>query len=94
MKKQNRRGFATRSIHAGQSPDPTTGAVMVPMYATSTYVQASPGVTKGYDYARSQNPTRMQASKFQFSYNLSQPCCPVVSGLLSCCPVVCCPALP
>ena len=59
MKKQNRRGFATRSIHAGQSPDPTTGAVMVPIYATSTYVQSSPGVTKGYDYARSQNPTRM-----------------------------------
>jgi cystathionine gamma-lyase len=59
MKKQNRRGFATRSIHAGQSADPTTGAIMVPIYATSTYVQASPGVTKGYDYARSQNPTRM-----------------------------------
>jgi cystathionine gamma-lyase len=59
MKKQNRRGFATRSIHAGQSPDPTTGAVMVPIYATSTYVQSSPGVHKGYDYARSQNPTRM-----------------------------------
>jgi len=59
MKKQNRRGFATRSIHAGQSPDPTTGAVMVPIYATSTYVQSSPGVTKGYDYARSHNPTRM-----------------------------------
>jgi len=58
MKKQNRRGFATRSIHAGQSPDPTTGAVMVPIYATSTYVQTSPGVHKGYDYARSQNPTR------------------------------------
>jgi cystathionine gamma-lyase len=59
MKKQNRRGFATRTIHAGQSPDPTTGAVMVPIYATSTYVQSSPGVHKGYDYARSQNPTRM-----------------------------------
>ena len=59
MKKQNRRGFATRSIHAGQSPDPTTGAVMVPIYATSTYVQSSPGVTKGYDYGRSHNPTRM-----------------------------------
>jgi cystathionine gamma-lyase len=58
MKKQNRRGFATRSIHAGQSPDPTTGAVMVPIYATSTYVQTSPGVHKGYDYGRSQNPTR------------------------------------
>jgi cystathionine gamma-lyase len=55
----SRRGFAPRGIHAGQSPDPTTGAVMMPIYATSTYVQESPGVHKGYDYARSQNPTRM-----------------------------------
>jgi cystathionine gamma-lyase len=59
MKKQNRRGFATRSIHAGQTPDPATGAVMTPIYATSTYVQSSPGVHKGYEYSRSQNPTRM-----------------------------------
>jgi cystathionine gamma-lyase len=50
--------FATRVIHAGQEPDPTTGAVMVPIYATSTYVQSSPGVHKGYDYGRSHNPTR------------------------------------
>ena len=52
-------GFSTRAIHAGQEPDPTTGAVMVPIYATSTYVQESPGVHKGYEYSRSQNPTRM-----------------------------------
>lgn len=51
-------GFDTRVIHAGQSPDPTTGAIMPPIYATSTYVQASPGVHKGYDYGRSHNPTR------------------------------------
>lgn len=50
--------FATRAIHAGQSPDPTTGAVMMPIYATSTYVQESPGVHKGYEYSRTQNPTR------------------------------------
>lgn len=50
--------FATRSIHAGQSPDPSTGAIMPPIYATSTYVQASPGVHKGLDYGRSHNPTR------------------------------------
>jgi cystathionine gamma-lyase len=50
--------FATRAIHAGQEPDPTTGAVMVPIYATSTYVQSSPGVHKGFDYGRSHNPTR------------------------------------
>jgi len=53
-----RQRFATRAIHAGQSPDPTTGAIMPPIYATSTYVQSSPGVHKGYDYGRSHNPTR------------------------------------
>ena len=52
-------GFSTRAIHAGQSPDPSTGAVMPPIYATSTYVQESPGVHKGYEYSRTQNPTRM-----------------------------------
>ena len=51
-------GFATRAIHAGQRPDPTTGAVMTPIYATSTYAQESPGVNKGYEYARGKNPTR------------------------------------
>ncbi|MBI5271823.1 MAG: PLP-dependent transferase [Burkholderiales bacterium] len=51
-------GFATRVIHGGQRPDPTTGAIMPPIYATSTYVQSSPGVHKGYEYSRSQNPTR------------------------------------
>jgi cystathionine beta-lyase/cystathionine gamma-synthase len=55
----NRAGFSTRAIHAGQQPDPTTGAIMTPIYATSTYVQASPGVHKGYEYSRTQNPTRM-----------------------------------
>src|SRR5262249_19555377 len=55
----NRHGFSTRAIHAGQSPDPSTGAIMQPIYATSTYVQSSPGVHKGYEYSRSQNPTRM-----------------------------------
>ncbi len=56
MKKKH--ALATRVIHAGQSPDPSTGAVMTPIYATSTYVQESPGRHKGYDYARSINPTR------------------------------------
>lgn len=52
-------GFGTRAIHAGQSPDPSTGAIMTPVYQSSTFVQASPGVVKdGYDYARSKNPTR------------------------------------
>ncbi|HUG22520.1 trans-sulfuration enzyme family protein [Piscinibacter sp.] len=50
--------FGTRVIHAGQSPDPSTGAIMPPIYATSTFVQSSPGVHKGLDYGRSHNPTR------------------------------------
>jgi len=50
--------FGTRCIHAGQTPDPSTGAVMPPIYATSTYAQSSPGVHKGYDYSRTSNPTR------------------------------------
>jgi len=50
--------FGTRAIHAGQEPDPATGAIMTPIYATSTYVQQSPGVHKGFEYSRSQNPTR------------------------------------
>ena len=61
MKKEQ--GFATRAIHAGQQPDPTTGAVMTPIYATSTYVQESPGRHKGYDYSRSINPTRLAYEK-------------------------------
>jgi cystathionine gamma-lyase len=51
--------FGTRAIHAGQEPDPTTGAVMQPIYATSTFAQASPGVHKGFEYGRTHNPTRM-----------------------------------
>lgn len=51
-------GFATRAIHAGQDPDPSTGAIMTPVYLTSTYVQESPGKLKGYDYSRTCNPTR------------------------------------
>jgi cystathionine gamma-lyase len=56
---RNRLAFSTRTIHAGQQHDPSTGAVMVPIYATSTYAQESPGVHKGFEYSRSQNPTRM-----------------------------------
>ncbi|MBS1270465.1 MAG: Cystathionine beta-lyase [Gammaproteobacteria bacterium] len=53
-----RHGFATRAIHAGQSPDPATGAVMTPISLSTTYVQDSPGVHRGYDYSRTINPTR------------------------------------
>ena len=51
-------GFGTRAVHAGQSPDPTTGAIMTPVYLTSTFVQAAPGEHKGHEYARVSNPTR------------------------------------
>ncbi len=56
--KKNNLGFSTRAIHAGQAPDPTTGAIMTPIYMTSTYVQESPGVHKGWEYSRTHNPTR------------------------------------
>lgn len=69
--------FATRSIHAGQQPDPTTGAIMTPVYLTSTYVQESPGVHKGWEYSRTHNPTRkayenclanLEGGKFGFAF--------------------------
>src|SRR5512146_1735090 len=50
--------FETQAIHAGQAPDPTTGAIMTPVYLTSTYVQDGPGVPKGFEYSRTRNPTR------------------------------------
>jgi cystathionine gamma-lyase len=58
FKNKTSQGLGTRAIHAGQSPDPSTGAIMTPIYATSTYVQASPGVHQGFEYSRSHNPTR------------------------------------
>lgn len=58
MSSKNGHGIGTKAIHAGQSPDPTTGAVMMPIYATSTYAQASPGEHQGFEYSRSHNPTR------------------------------------
>ena len=56
--RKNQLAFSTRTVHGGQQHDPATGAVMVPIYATSTYAQTSPGVHKGFEYSRSQNPTR------------------------------------
>ncbi len=58
MSSKNDYGIGTKAIHAGQAPDPSTGAVMMPIYATSTYAQASPGEHQGYEYSRSHNPTR------------------------------------
>jgi cystathionine gamma-lyase len=64
MSSNDKQGFGTKAVHAGVSPDPTSGAIMTPIYQTSTYVQAAPGQHKGYEYARTQNPTRdaLQAS--------------------------------
>jgi cystathionine beta-lyase len=64
MSSDNNQGFGTRAVHAGVTPDPTSGAIMTPIYQTSTYVQEAPGQHKGYEYARTQNPTRdaLQAS--------------------------------
>ena len=56
--KKNTQGFATKAIHSGQEPDPSTGAIIGPIYTSSTYVQESPGEHKGYDYSRTSNPTR------------------------------------
>ena len=63
LKNSRKRGIATRAIHAGQKPEETTGAIMVPIYATSTYVQKSPGKHRGYEYSRTQNPTRTAYEK-------------------------------
>lgn len=75
--KNNNMKFSTRAIHAGQQPDPTTGAIMTPVYLTSTYVQESPGVHKGWEYSRTHNPTRrayenciasLEGGKFGFAF--------------------------
>ena len=58
VSEEQRWGFATRAIHAGQAPDPATGAVIVPIYQTSTFAQDDVGVHKGYEYSRTANPTR------------------------------------
>ena len=60
MNSDRETGFGTKAIHAGQSPDPSTGAIMTPVYMTSTYVQDGPGKPRrGFEYSRTQNPTRM-----------------------------------
>src|SRR5262250_238030 len=61
--KKKEAGFATKAIHVGQEPDPSTGAIVVPIFATSTYVQEELGKHKGYEYARVSNPTRDRLEK-------------------------------
>jgi cystathionine gamma-lyase len=77
----NRLAFGTRAIHAGQEPDPSTGAIMMPIYQTSTFVQSSPGVHKGYDYARSTNPTRMAYERCVADLESGQRAFAFASGL-------------
>src|SRR3546814_20615312 len=78
---RNRPAFATRVIHAGQAPDPSTGAIMPPIYATSTYMQESPGVHKGYEYSRSQNPTRMDYDRCIATLEGGEPGYAFASGI-------------
>src|SRR5262245_11851213 len=73
--------FATRAIHAGQDPDPATGATIVPIYATSTYTQAAPGQHKGYEYSRSGNPTRTALEKCLAALEEGERCLAFASGL-------------
>ena len=63
LKNEKKYRLATKAIHAGQEPDKSTGAIMVPIYASSTYVQESPGKHKGYEYSRTKNPTRFAYEK-------------------------------
>jgi cystathionine gamma-lyase len=74
-------GFGTKAIHAGQSPDPSTGAIMTPIYQTSTYVQEAPAVHKGYAYARGKNPTRVALESCLASLENAQYCLCFSSGM-------------
>ena len=73
--------FETRCIHVGGEPDPTTGAIMPPIYQTSTYVQSSPGEHKGYEYTRSHNPTRSRLEECLASLENANHCLVTASGL-------------
>jgi cystathionine gamma-lyase len=77
----NRLAFGTRAIHGGQAPDPSTGAIMMPIYQTSTFVQESPGVHKGYDYARTKNPTRLAYERCVADLESGQSAFAFASGL-------------
>lgn len=85
-------GFLTDSIHAGQTADPTTGAVITPIYQTSTYAQEELGVSKGFDYGRTINPTRvalenniaaLEKGKFGLAFSSGMSAIQAVAGLLS-----------
>src|SRR3954467_5607113 len=73
--------FGTKAIHAGAEPDPSTGAIMTPIYQTSTYVQESPGKNKGYGYARGKNPTRVALEKNLAALEEAKHCICFSSGM-------------
>ena len=73
--------FATRAIHAGQEPEPATGAITVPIYQTSTFAQSAPGVNKGYDYSRTDNPTRTALQTALASLESAEHCLAFSSGM-------------
>ncbi len=84
-------GFATDAVHAGQIPDPSTGAIITPIYQTSTYVQESPGVHKGYEYGRTANPTRqalekniatLEKGRFGFAFGSGMAAISAIMGLV------------
>jgi cystathionine gamma-lyase len=81
MKDTKNLKFGTKAIHAGQEPDPSTGAIMTPIYQTSTYVQASPGSHKGYAYARGKNPTRSALEKNIAALENAKHCLCFSSGM-------------
>jgi cystathionine gamma-lyase len=80
-KKTKEAAFSTRAIHVGGEPDPTTGAIMPPIYQTSTYVQSSPGEHKGYEYTRTHNPTRTRLEECLASLEGADHCLVASSGL-------------
>ena len=91
LKNSKKKGIATRAIHAGQSPDRSTGAIMVPIYASSTYVQKSPGVHQGFEYSRTQNPTRaayekcvadLESAEFGFAFSSGMAAADTILSLL------------
>src|SRR5271156_4576419 len=79
--KQNFSGFDTQAIHGGQYPDPSTDALITPIYATSTYAQEAPGVNKGFDYGRFNNPTRFAFERALAAVESGKHCFAFASGM-------------
>ena len=91
LKNTKKKGLSTKAIHSGQEPDKTTGAIMVPIYASSTYVQESPGIHKGFEYSRTQNPTRkayedciadLESAKYGFAFASGMAAADAILSLL------------